>query len=228
MNVSSLRRVAAAGVLGVVAASAGLVSAGAAQAATPAPTRTTISTTTPTVALGQNAKLKVVVKPVTGTGQATGTVTFNEGTTVLGTATLALANNVESAKLTVPGLAFGPHSITATYSGNASFAASTSLNLVVTVTKNATTTTITSVPAATAGKYKLNATVKIVAPGTGVPSGLVTFVVDGGAPQIVALNAFGKAPLTVTFVVGSVHTVTATYGGGTTVASSTGTLTFTA
>jgi hypothetical protein len=229
MKASSLRRAVSSGVLGVVAVGASLTFvAGSAQATTTAPTRTTLTATTQTVVLGQKAKLKVVVKPVTGTGLPAGTVTFNEGATVLGTATLAAANNVETAKITVSGLTMGPHSITATYSGSASYAASTSLTAVVTVTKNATTTTVSSLATATPGSYKLSAAVKILFPGTGFASGLVTFVVDGGAPQIVALNAFGKAPLAVTFVAGSIHTVTATYGGDTTVASSTGTVTFTA
>ena len=69
---------------------------------------------------------------------------------------------------------------------------------------------------------------KLVLPSTGIATGLVTYVVDGGAPQIVALNAFGKAPLTVAFVVGTVHTVAATYGGDSSVATSTGTFTSTA
>ena len=229
MKASSLRRAAASGVLGVVAVSASLALAtGAAQAATAAPTRTVLSATTPSIVLGQSAKLKVVVKPVTGTTLPAGTVTFNEGATVLGTAALAVSNNAETAKITVAGLAFGPHTITATYGGSAAFVTSTSLSVVVEVTKNATTTTVTAVSTTTPGSYKLSAAVKILFPGTGYASGLVTFVVDGGAPQIVALNAFGKAPLPVTFVVGSVHSVTATFGGSTTIATSTGTVSFSA
>jgi hypothetical protein len=229
MKVHSLRRTAVVGAIGLVAALASVsAAAGSAQAAGAAPTRTVLSASPSSIVLGQNAKLKAVVKPVTGTGQPAGSITFNEGATVLGTVNLAVANNVETAKLTVPGLGFGTHNITATYNGSPTFAASTSLIVIVNVTKNATTTTITSAATSTPGTYKLNATVKVVAPGTGIPSGLVTYVVDGGAPQIVALNAFGKAPLTVMFIVGTSHTVTATYGGGTTMATSNGTLTFTA
>ncbi len=229
MKASSIRRAASSGLLGVVAVGASLAfAAGPAEAASPAPTRTVLTAPTPTVVLGQSAKLKVVIKPVTGVGLPTGTVTFNEGATVLGTAILALANNVETAKFTLAGLAYGPHSVTATFGGSATFATSTSLTAVVTVTKNASTTTVSALPAGTPGSYKLSAAVKILFPGTGYASGLVTLVVDGGAPQIVALNAFGKAPLPVTFVAGSVHTVTASYGGGATIAASSGTVTFTA
>jgi hypothetical protein len=229
MRTRNVRRVAAVGVLGVLASLTAVAgSAGWAQAATPAPSRTVLTTTTPSVVPGQSVKLKAVIKPVTGAGLPTGTVTFNEGATVLGTTTLVLANNVEVAKLTVKGLAFGQHSITATYSGSTAYATSTSLVVVATVTKANSTTTVTTTATTTPGEYKYSATVKMVAPSTGIPTGLVTYVVDGGAPQVIALNAFGKAPLTVAFVVGSVHTVTATYGGSTSVSTSTGTLTLTA
>lgn len=229
MNSRNLRRLAATGALVAVAAATSLTSlVGAAQAATLAPTRTTISAPSVDVVPGQAIKLKAIVKYVTGTTQATGTVTFNEGATVLGSAPLALVSGAMTAKLTVPTLAFGPHSITATYSGNTVAAGSTSLTLVINSDKNATTTAIAAVATSTPGKWKLNAGVKVVLPGTGIATGLVTYVIDGGAPQIVALNAFGKAPLTVTYVVGSIHNVTATYGGTTVIAASTGTLTFTA
>jgi phage terminase large subunit-like protein len=226
MNARSLRRAA---VLGVVCALASVSAvAGSSQAATPAPSRTVLTTTTPSAVPGQGVKLKAVVKPVTGAGLPTGTVTFNEGATVLGSTALVIANNVETAKLTVNGLAYGAHPITATYSGGASYAASTSLTVIVTITKAGSTTTVVATPTTTPGRYKFNATVRLVLPSTGIATGLVTYVVDGGAPQIVAVNAFGKAPLTVTFIVGSVHAVTATYDGSASVATSTGTITITA
>lgn len=213
--------------LGVVAA-LGAMSAGSAQAATPAPSRTTLTAIPATLVPGQVTSLKAVVKPVTGTGVPTGTVTFNDGGTVLGSTTLALANGVATAKLKVSFATMGSHSVTATFGGSTAYAGSTSLALVLTVTKANSVTIITSKPTTTAGKYKLNATVKLVLPSTGIPTGLVTYVVDGSAPQIVALNAYGKAPLTVAFIVGTVHTINASYGGSGSVAASSGTLTITA
>src|SRR5437762_12521123 len=105
----------------------------AAPGATLAPTRTTLSASASTIAFGASAKLKAVVKPVVGTSKPTGTVTFSEGATVLGTVSLALVGTVEAARLDVPGLAIGDHSFTATYNGSATFAPSTSLPFVVTV-----------------------------------------------------------------------------------------------
>ena len=77
MNSRNLRRLAATGALVAVAAATSLTSlVGAAQAATLAPTRTTISAPSVDVVPGQAIKLKAIVKYVTGTTQATGTVTF--------------------------------------------------------------------------------------------------------------------------------------------------------
>jgi hypothetical protein len=71
-------------------------------------------------------------QPVTFTAQVTatpagtpsGTVTFRDGTTVLGTGTISATTH--QAKFTTSTLAVGTHSITAKYSGNANFNTSTS------------------------------------------------------------------------------------------------------
>jgi Bacterial Ig-like domain (group 3)/MBG domain (YGX type)/FG-GAP-like repeat len=70
-----------------------------------------------------------VILTVTVPSGATGTVTFADGTTVLGTATIT--GNTSS--LTTAALAVGTHLITATYSGDTNFTASSSvvLSLVV-------------------------------------------------------------------------------------------------
>ena len=65
-----------------------------------------------------------------GGGAPTGTVTFKEGTSTLGTGTLA--NGV--AQWTTTGLGVGSHSVTAQYGGDANFNASTSSVLVQVVT----------------------------------------------------------------------------------------------
>lgn len=194
-------------------------------------TTTTASTTTPSVAPGGTVKLKAVVKVPGVTASPTGAVTFNEGATVLGTVTLALVGTVETAKLTLTNLALGTHTITATYSGSAVYLGSTSNAITITVAKVQTSTTITPVAVAgTPGKYNLNAVVAPVPPATGVPVGTATFVIDALAPQVLALNATGRASIPFTFVVGTVHTVTVTYApdpGASFIASS-GTVTFTA
>jgi len=122
------RRWLASLVVGLVAAST-FGAVGRASAAEP--TNTRLSTSTPTVGIGGTAKLKAVVKPAVGTARPTGTVTFREGTTTAGTASLALVNDVQTAKLELTNLSVGSHTFTATYNGSAEFTASTSLSVTV-------------------------------------------------------------------------------------------------
>ena len=76
-------------------------------------------------------------------GTPTGTVTFFNGSSQLGASTLS-AGKATLQPITT--LLLGPRSITATYSGNASFAASTSPVFTQTVDKAATITALTSSP----------------------------------------------------------------------------------
>src|SRR5689334_14073755 len=108
----------------LVASAVGVASLGAmtaATAATPVPTRTNLTTSTPSIAFGATLTLKAVVKPVGTTGNPTGNVTFKEGATTLGTVALALVGTVETAKLSTSSLAVGTHSITAAYAGSTAF-----------------------------------------------------------------------------------------------------------
>ena len=57
----------------------------------------------------------------TDSGTPTGTVTFYDGNTVLGTGTLQVTNGVSQATLTTSGQAIGDHTITAVYSGDGNF-----------------------------------------------------------------------------------------------------------
>jgi Bacterial Ig-like domain (group 3) len=177
-------------------------------------TTTTASTSTPAPAPGQDVKLKAVVKQVSGATQPTGSVTFKEGTTTLGTVALVLVGTTETARLTVTGgLALGGHTITASYAGSSTLAASTS-TVTLTVAKGATLSTLSVTPViANPGKSTIAVAVTAVAPAKGVPSGLVTFVVDTEAAQVFSLSGAGKAQFTVIFVPGSTHTVKVTYGG---------------
>ncbi len=185
----------------------------AAPGATAAPTRTTLSGAD--IAFGATAHLKAVVKPVVGSGKPTGTVTFSEGANVLGTVSLALANNVETAKMDVPGLAIGDHTFTATYNGSATFASSTSLPYLVNVGPAASVTTLSFSGGTGLGqKLTLKGTVKAKVAGTGTPAGSVTFT-DGantlGTAALVQSGAIYQAKfLTTTLTVGD-HSIVATF-----------------
>jgi Bacterial Ig-like domain (group 3) len=192
-------------------------------------TTTTASTSTPAPTPGQDVKLKAIVKPVSGAVKPTGSVTFKEGSTTLGTAALALVGTTETAKLTVPGagLALGNHTITATYAGSQTFDGSSS-TVTFTVAKASTLSTLSVTPVtANPGKSTIAVAVSAVAPAQGVPSGLVTFVVDTQAEQVFSLNAVGKTQFSVTFASGTTHTVKVTYGGDSLFNGSTATKNFT-
>src|SRR5260370_1065426 len=70
------------------------------------------------------------VGPATGTGTPTGTVTFMDGATVLGSRSLVSGTGTFATNA----LSIGAHNITGVYSGDTSFAGSTSPILVQTVT----------------------------------------------------------------------------------------------
>ena len=91
----------------------------------------TLATTT---TLGSSANPSYYGQPVTFTatvaatsspaGNPTGTVTFKDGSTTLGTGSLSTTGGVTTASYTTAALGVGSgHSITAVYSGDSSFAA---------------------------------------------------------------------------------------------------------
>jgi hypothetical protein len=75
---------------------------------------------------GQAVTFTATVRPASATGTPTGTVTFMDGGTTIGSVTISGG----VATFTTSTLASGSHSITAVYSGDATFAASTSTRLV--------------------------------------------------------------------------------------------------
>jgi hypothetical protein len=100
-------------------------------------TNTTLTSTPNPSAIGQAVTFTATVTATTGTSAPTGTVTFKDGTTTLGTVTLP-ASGTTSAQVafTTSALTAGSHSITAAYNGAATFTANTSAALVQNVTNN--------------------------------------------------------------------------------------------
>jgi hypothetical protein len=161
---------------------------------------------------------------VTGNGGTpTGSVTFMDGTKALGKAKPLTAG---VASLTISALAVGPDPITAVYKGDASFSGSGG-GLTEVVNQDATTTSVTSSlnPSNYGQKVTLTATVIAVGPGSGVPTGTVTFE-DNGTPlgMPVKLDRTGTATLkNIATLTAGAHTITAVYSGDSNFLTSTST-----
>ncbi len=168
------------------------------------------SSQNPTVS-GESFTLTATVTSSGGT--PTGTVSFEEGVTVLGTSTL---NGAGQATLTLA-LPAGAHSIVARYLGAGSFAASTSAPLVQNVNPGSTTTTLTTSPNPSSGGIGIVAQVQVnpVAPASGIPTGTVTIRVDGNVVATAPLDASGHASITLPPLgsAGGTHTIRADYSG---------------
>lgn len=92
-------------------------------------TTTTLTSSSSSVAAGGSVTLTATVTPTA----ATGTVTFHAGSSTLGTSTLSSGAATFAAKFS----AAGTESLTATYGGDSTYAASTSSAVSVTVTSAA-------------------------------------------------------------------------------------------
>ncbi|MDF3293221.1 beta strand repeat-containing protein, partial [Streptomyces silvisoli] len=176
-----------------------------------APTTTAMTSSPDPSVFGEPKTLTATVTVVApGAGTPTGTVSFFDGATLIGTGTLSGG----VATLTVSGLGVGSHSLTAVYGGDSNFAGSTSPVDTQTVTQAATTTALTSSPDPSVfGEPKtLTATVTVVAPGGGTPTGSVGFF-DGATLLGTGTLSGGVATLTTSSLSVGSHSVTAVYGG---------------
>jgi glycosyl hydrolase family 44/Big-like domain-containing protein len=179
----------------------------------PMATKTSVTASAAQITSGQTVTLTATVGPNSGSGVPTGTVNFIDGATQIGTGSL---NSSGSATFNTSNLAVGSHSITAAYSGDANFSASTSVAALVTVSPPAKIAAVTSV-SASAAQVTAGQSVTItaaVAPqsGTGVPTGSVTFLDGQTQIGMSALNS-GLASFTdANLSVGS-HAIAGAYSG---------------
>ncbi len=177
-------------------------------------TTTTLATSISPSVYGQSVTFTANVSISSpGAGTPTGTVTFKDGSTVLGTGTLSggIATFTTSTPLSV-----GNHSITATYGGDTNDAGSTSSGITQVVDQDSTTTTVaSSVPTSVYGQpVTFTATVSVVSPGAGMPTGTVTFY-DNGTPIGTGTLINGVATYTTSALPGGSDSITASYGGDT-------------
>ena len=132
----------------------------------------TLTSSTSTAVYGQYLTF---VATVAGAATPIGSVTFLDGGTPL--ATIALDSSGK-ATLTLPAPAFGNHSITATYSGYAALAGAQSEPVSTSVGQSGTTVVLVPHPVLKKKKVVsevLTAEIEPTFPGSGVPTGMVTF-----------------------------------------------------
>ena len=177
-----------------------------------APTTTTVSSSLNPSVYGQSVILtaSVSVNPP-GAKTLRGTVTFFDGKTYLETAF------VSKPRIAVNFLSAGAHSITAVYSGDIDFAASTSPALTQTVNKVPTTTVLSSLPNPSVSGQPVTFTA-IVMPRAA--TGTVIFKDGTTTLGTVNIDRGMAEDTTSALGVGS-HSITATYSGNTNYATST-------
>ncbi len=173
-----------------------------------APTGTVLTSSPNPSTFGQLVSFPAKVTALQSSIVPAGSVTFREGTAILGTMALSTSGAVV---LSTASLAVGTHMIVADYSGNASTNSSTS-NVVTQVVQAATssvTLTGTPNPAAVGQTVTLAASVMSVGSGS-VLSGTVAFTDQSGVLGSSTLSN-GQALLNISTLPSGTHNIVATY-----------------
>ena len=168
-----------------------------------------------TSVFGESATFTASIAAVNAVN-ATGQVTFFDGSTAIGTSTLT-PGATSTATFTTNALSIAAHSITAIYGGDTHFAAGVSNTITQTVGKASTTTAVvTATPASPVFGQPVTFTtsVSVNGPGSGSLAGLTVTFNDtiAGTLGTATLNAAGSASLTVSGLSAATHLVTATFG----------------
>jgi hypothetical protein len=183
---------------------AGLASSGEAA------TTVTLTSSENPAAYGDQLILTATVIPASGTVIPSGSVTFEDSGTSLGTVTL---NASGQAALVESGLGAGTQAISAEYAGSTEFASSVSLALEQRVTvQGSTTLLIPTVDPAPYGETLLFVVSVVAANGTGVPTGAVTLM-SGGSAVGTATLAGGTTAIVVSSLGAGSDALTADYAG---------------
>ena len=155
---------------------------------------------------GQTITLSAIVQAiVSGAPAPTGTINILEGTTSVASAPVG----GRVTQIPIAGVASGPHTYTAQYSGDANYAA---LNF-GSVTILGTTTTLSASPNPVVYGNPITLTATVTS-SNGTPKGNVTFLEGSTTLSTVALDDNGAAILAVAPLAAGNHSFTANYAGG--------------
>jgi hypothetical protein len=182
-------------------------------------TTTALSSPTNPSVVGQTVTVIASVSAnAPSSGSPTGTVGFRDGgIPISGCSTQPVSSGVASCTTAFTGA--GPHVLTADYSSDANFGASSGGPLTQTVDAAATNTATTSSvnPAVTGQTVTYTANVSRTAPATGTADGTITFT-DGSTAItgcVAAPVAAGAATCVATLSSVGLHLIVATFTGGT-------------
>jgi YD repeat-containing protein len=152
-----------------------------------------------------------------GTIDPTGTVTFKDGSTTLGTGTLTgmPGMGTSTATYTTSALSGGSHSFTAVYGGDGTYTGSTSSAVSQTVNKGSVSLLFTSnVSTSLFGQnVTFSVTATPVAPALVTPTGTVTFKDGSTTLATVTLNGSGQASYATNLLSVATHTIWVYYNG---------------
>ncbi len=175
-------------------------------------TTTTLASSLNPSVVGQAVTFTATVSSSAGAPPNGETITFKNGSSILGTAQLSAG----TASLTTSSLAAGIYTITATYPGDATFAASTSPGLrqvVNSTTKSATATTLGSSLNPSSYGQSVTWTATVTTSGSVPPSGKVNFTWSIYTIGSATLNSGGVATLTKSNLNADTYPLTAVYVG---------------
>jgi hypothetical protein len=178
------------------------------------------SSTNPSLASTSVTFAATVTATLPSAGTPSGTVTFKDGMTVLGTGTLDVGG---VATCSTDTLGVGAHTITATYGGSAKYETSSSAPLTQAASYAAAATSLTSAPSPSTygGAVKLTSA---VTGSRGTPTGTVVFKELATEISTATLDASGIVTGSVATLKAGTHTLTAAYSGNMTYASGTATV----
>jgi large repetitive protein len=176
-------------------------------------TVTTVSASPNPSCYGQSTTLSAVVSP-TGSGNPTGSVTFTDGANTLGTITPSGG----TAQLVTSSLSAGSHSVTASYSGDSNFSASSSTVFTL-VVNQATSSLSLGSTGNTVYMQPVSFTATITPLHAGIATGTATFQDGVTAPGSTSVAGNSAIFTTSMLAVGS-HSITATYSGDSNVTGS--------
>jgi len=189
------------------------------------PTATVVVPATTTPIAGASLSVTATITPSTaGATQPTGNVTFTVDGVSAGVSSVT-AGSPSTASVNINTLTSGTHALVAVYSGDTSYAASTSAAVTITVAKSSTTTVVipaTLTPVA-GSSLMVSANISSTNPASTNPTGTVTFYLDTVSQGVgtVTAGSPSTASVTIPLITAGTHVLTATYSGDTAYATST-------